>query len=46
MKRPEPMPDLFPAEEIPFNLAGETMPQEPKATTQPTTTTEETAPLF
>lgn len=46
MKRPEPTPDLFPAESMPFNLVGETMPQEPEATTQPTTTTEETATLF
>lgn len=45
MKHLEPMPDLFPADSMPFNLVGETMPQEPEATTQPTTT-EETATLF
>lgn len=27
MIKPEPTPDLFPAEEMPFNLAGETMPE-------------------
>jgi len=25
--RTEPTPELFPAEEIPFNLAGETLPE-------------------
>ncbi len=28
MKRPEPTPDLFPADAMPFNLVGEAMPEE------------------
>jgi hypothetical protein len=35
MKKPESTPDLFPAEEMPFNLVGESFPQEPEATPLP-----------
>jgi hypothetical protein len=45
MKRPEPTPELFPAELMPFNLVGETMPQEPEPTPLPPPP-EEIPPLF
>jgi hypothetical protein len=45
MKRREPTPELFPADEMPFNLVGESLPQEPEPTAPPPPP-EEIPPLF